>query len=702
MKYGIVWLLICVALCNSSIGIAIELYVAPYGNDGNPGTLERPFQTIKAARDAIKASKCGNIAEKTTVYLRGGSYYLEQPLELAAIDSGSKNTPVIYCAFKNEKVHLLGGKLIPASAFKPVVDANIRNHIVEVSARDKVLAADLVGIGFNPDEIGQMERFGFGSSMRPAPSELFFDHEPMTIARWPNEGYVKIEKVIRSGSRPRQYRRDINRDFKIGPTYVPGIFKYQGDRPKHWVNAREVWLHGYWAYDWADDCISVSYIDPNNSEITLSAPHEYGLTGVLGQGQRYYALNMLEEIDMPGEYYIDTCTGVLYFYPPAELKDKIIGISLLTEPLLKMQDVSNVTFEGITFEMCRNTAIVVEGGTGNTLAGCTVRNTGGWAMRILGGSKHTIESCDIYNVGRGGIYLTGGDQKTLTRADHKVINNHIHHFSRRAKTYQFAVAVDGVGNLVSNNLIHDAPHAAIDYRGNYNTIELNEIHHVCLESDDSGAINSDKDYSICGNTIRHNYFHDIIGLRPDSPWLGAHMIYYDSCVSGELISGNIFEKGGREAITINGGRDVTVENNVFIDLKHPVGIDPIGVKSHRHVVVTAYQNMVKKINHLQPPWSTAFPKLAKYPSDFNELAIPVGNMISGNLFCRTENINLKVDPNIVHIENNRESDQYPFVRDSENKLQFRHDLKVLDEMPAIKSIPLNKIGLYKDRYRHGT
>ena len=48
--------------------------------------------------------------------------------------------------------------------------------------------------------------------------------------------------------------------------------------------------------------------------------------------------------------------------------------------------------------------------------------------------------------------------------------------------------LDGVGNRVAHNLIHHAPHQAIGFGGNDHVIEFNEIHNVCYESNDAGAI----------------------------------------------------------------------------------------------------------------------------------------------------------------------------------------------------------------------
>lgn len=124
---------------------------------------------------------------------------------------------------------------------------------------------------------------------------------------------------------------------------------------------------------------------------------------------------------------------------------------------------------------------------------------------------------------------------------------------------------------VTQNLILEHPHCGILYWGNDHVMELNEIHHVALETGDVGAIYTGRDYTFRGNRIRHNYIHDIGGVGMGS--MGAYM---DDCVSGTEIFGNIFYKVQRAAF-LGGGRDHRVENNVFVDCNHAVELDGRGL-----------------------------------------------------------------------------------------------------------------------------
>lgn len=156
---------------------------------------------------------------------------------------------------------------------------------------------------------------------------------------------------------------------------------------------------------------------------------------------------------------------------------------------------------------------MVKGGSGNSIAGCIIRNLGGTALVIEGGANNGITGCDIYDVASGGVSISGGDRKTLTPGGNYAVNNHIHHYSAWIRTYQSAITVGGVGNRVAHNLIHDAPHSGILLGGNENIVEYNELHTLAQQTGDVGAFYMGRDWTQRGNIIRYNYFHDRSKLK---------------------------------------------------------------------------------------------------------------------------------------------------------------------------------------------
>ena len=171
--------------------------------------------------------------------------------------------------------------------------------------------------------------------------------------------------------------------------------------------------------------------------------------------------------------------------------------------------------------------------------------------------------------------------------------------------YHAGISCSGVGNRVAHNLIHDAPHEAIGYSGNDHVIEFNEIHSVCYESNDAGAVYSGRNWSNRGTVVRHNYMHHVNGFRGK----GCVGVYFDDILSGQTIRGNVFYKVTRAAF-IGGGRDNTVENNIFVDCKPALHIDARGMgKTFNYGATTIQPQRLKEMPYQKSPWKEHYPEL---------------------------------------------------------------------------------------------
>jgi hypothetical protein len=574
----------------------------------------KPGEPLEKARDAARSQG------QSTIWLAGGTYRITQTLELDQRDSN-----IIWRAMPGETVRFSGAAIIDPKEFTQ-------------SKIEHVLQVDLKHLGIT--DFGKMEPRGFGQPDRVAPMELFFNDRPMQLARWPNEGYAKYGAIIDPGSAPRL--RDPLLDpseQKIEPDR-PGTFVYEGDRPSRWTNAKDAWLFGYWKYDWADETIKIAKIDSAKHQITLAAPHFYGLEA----NKRFYALNILEELDAPGEYFIDRDAGVLYFWPPADLAGERITVSTFAKPIVAIENVHHVTFRDITFEDTRAYAIYMAGGHDNTIDHCTIRNTGqlgaligegakgrdlsdnNWAAagklytdtawNRNAGTNNGIRGCTIYNTGGEGIILSGGDRKTLTSAANFADENDIHHVGRWTVQNHPAINIDGVGNRASKNFIHDCPHCAIMYNGNDHVIEFNEIARCVTDSSDAGAIYNGRDPSARGNVIRYNFMHDI--GPPANRGFGAHAVYFDDGISGQTVLGNVFVKAGTDCVIfMNGGYDNVIENNVFLACPEAVRYSNWGNPewnryAHSKII---QQRVTQSVDIRKPPYLTKYPKLASVLDD---------------------------------------------------------------------------------------
>ena len=666
---------------------AATLYVAVNGKDAwtgklaaaNAGKTDGPFATLERARDEIrKMKKAGGLPKGgVTVEVRVGAYQRDKTLELTKDDAGTADSPIVYRARKGEEVRLVAGKVV--RGWKPVSDPEVLEQL-DPAARGKVVQSNLRAQGIT--DLGIVARRDRRKERDKHRLELFFQDRPMTLARWPNEGFVRMTKVLGK----------TERNVRGTKGCVEGIFEYEGDRPKRWAKDKDVWLHGYWFWDWSDQRHRVKSIDTERRVIELMQPyHHYGYR----KGKWYYALNLLSEIDRPGEWYLDRDTGVLYFWPPAPI-DKGKAVVSILPTLVHMQDVSYVTIRGMLLEAMRSTAIVIRGGTENHVVGCTIRNGAGGAVSISGATDSGVYGCDIYDMGGGGISLWAGNRKTLTPAHLYAENNHIHHYGRWSRMYQKAVAIGGVGNRVAHNLMHNAPHQAIGFGGNDHVIEFNEIHSVCYESNDAGAIYSGRNWTMRGTVIRYNHFHHICGFEGR----GCVGVYLDDMFCGTLIQSNLFYNVTRAAM-VGGGRDCIIDNNVFVDCRPSVHVDARALGwahacADRWIEEANKKGTLQGIRYKEPPYSIRYPKLPPI-LDENPKA-PCGNVVTRNIIMsdRWNSIRGKAKP-LVKMENNLINEDPLFV-DAE-KLDFR----LKPDSPAFKlgfkRLPIGKMGLYKDERR---
>jgi len=603
---------------------ALTFYVSSSaGNDHNSGTLTKPFLTIERARDAIRELKTRSTRGTTaiTVYLRGGIYPLTRTFVLSEQDSGISGAPIIYAAYQNEEVRLSGSVKLPAEAFQPVTQVEELKRLA-FPAIAHVRRADLKPLVLASAQDTRWDRSPPGQPEKPSPEELFFNDEVMQLARWPNEGWAEVASVSDPGSISKSGITDGR----------PGAFHFDDPHISQWKDTK-VWVKGYWHWDWYDETLGVRSIDTPSHQISLATPSVYGLK----TGARFFAFNVLSELDQAGEYYIDRDASVLYFWPLASLPGNRISLSLLSTPLVLLQGTAFVTLQGLIIEEGRDNGIQISGGKGNHIRDCTIRNVGKDGVVIQGGWHQSITGSHVYNVGTRGIVAIGGDRKTLKPAEHRILGSHIHHYGRRIAATKAGIDIDGVGIEVSHNEIHDAPHVGILFAGNDHVIQFNEIHHVCEETSDAGAIYIGRDWTARGNAIRYNFIHDLFGKGTRND---VTAIYLDDLASGVNIFGNVIANVHR-AILVGGGRDNSLENNVLANCDIAISMDARGVTG---AVSIMSQNsiLMKRLSAMPygiPPWSTRYPQLTTILHD--EPIVPKKNVLQRNIAyqCRQSTIN---------------------------------------------------------------
>lgn len=675
-----------------ALTVQADFYVSPKGSDENPGSEQEPFATLERARDAVRELKRTESVPQggLTIWLQGGDYIREETLQLTSEDSGSSESPIVWRAYQDARARILGGRIV--TGFKPVKDQSIRDRLPE-SARDNVVVADLRAQGI--DDYGALRSRGFGRPTIPSHGELFFDRHPMTLARWPNAG---------DWDHIKDFPRDASADDGHGTTIgsLSAGFFYESDRPSRWKDTAHVWIHGYWTYDWANSYEQIDELDAERHFVRTKEP--YGLYG-FSKGQRIYYLNILEELDQPGEWYVDVQSGLLYFWPPAPVETGEVLFSMLEQPFIRLNGASHIILRGIVFEAARGNAIEITGGENNRVIGCLIRNIGNWAVTIVGGKNHGVQSCDIIDTGDGGVSLSGGDRQTLTPAGHFVDNCHFQRQGRWSKCYVPAITMNGVGSRASHNLIHDHPHAAILFGGNDHLIEFNEIHHIALETGDVGAIYTGRDYTYRGNRIRHNYIHETGGVG-----MGSMGVYMDDCVSGTEVFGNVFYKV-HWAMFIGGGRDHRVINNLFVDCDPAVRADGRGLDSKpvwrnmvdntmrerlKSVPLDLYRERYPEMKTLDAYYGT--PEGDPIVGDAFKGIPPEGNVIARNVCVGDwKEITWRADESIFDIRDNFVTADLTHTGGSETGFQLPEHSPAWDT--GFKPIPFDRIGLREDSDR---
>ncbi|NBR57465.1 MAG: hypothetical protein EBU05_10635, partial [Chitinophagia bacterium] len=188
-----------IATTFSSAIFGQNFYVSTKGNDKNNGSIESPVASLTTAQKLVQNNKAKN-SKGITVHIAPGQYNLTRTFVLNEQDSGQIGKEIIWKAEKPGTVSITGGKNIQPNSFTQVKDATIAKRLNQ-NAIKNIVQVHLPSIGIT--DFGSHKQFGHTIAVTPAPLQLFFNGNPMTLARYPNEGYIKIGKVIDKGSVPR-------------------------------------------------------------------------------------------------------------------------------------------------------------------------------------------------------------------------------------------------------------------------------------------------------------------------------------------------------------------------------------------------------------------------------------------------------------------------------------------------------------------
>ena len=559
-----------------------DFYVSPSGSDAWSGTLadpskqrnDGPFATLQRARDAIRELK----QDKTTdivVYIREGTYQLEETVVFGLEDSGEGDSTITYAAYPGETPVFSSGREI--KGFRKVTD---KLPGLPTVAQGNVWVATVSGQFFTLyDAKGMLPR---------AQSERFV----------PLKGGSKTE------------------------------LRFPKGRLKNWPNVEDVDILVRPTRAWVMNVLPLVSIDEEAGIARTAIPATYGMN-------KYgcWVENVLEELDQPGEWVLNSKEGKVYLWPRGEspvMAPQLIEF-IRVEGEVDRQGpkdipVRNVCFRGLTFihgerytlaqddaglqhdwDMLDkpNALVRLRGAENCVVEQCHFLHSGSGAIRVdLHGIENEISGNHIEHMGGGGILLCGyGPGTKDVNKGNLVNNNHIHHVGEIYWHSPGIYVCQSGENRVANNLIHHTNYTALIVSGivtrffvqpdkresvrtirwheigrlpanptlgdvrrylhtRNNLIELNEIHHAMQILGDGNGIYIRGTGP--GNVIRHNYVHHLVA---ETNAQGA--IRTDGGQMDTLIAENLIYKCKSQGMTLK--LNNRFENNIIADVIAPRG-----------------------------------------------------------------------------------------------------------------------------------
>ncbi len=353
----------------SPVHADVDIFVSPTGNDAGSGAPDQPFATLARAQTLVR-SHAGQ--EPVRVHLHGGTYYLGQPLVFTAADGGTATAPITYAAEPGEE---------------PVLSGGVKLELNWQPYRDGILQAK-VPTGLATDQ-------------------LFVNGERQMLARYPN--YQPNEAIFNG------YAADA----------------FSPERAARWSDPAGGFMHAlhnssWGGYSWL--------ITGKNADGTLAREGGWQMNRAGSAHKKYrFVENIFEELDSPGEWFLNAKTGALYFYPPAGL-----DLSHATVEAVQLRSlvefhgsaaapVRFVTLQGLTFRHAARTfmdnkeplvrsdwtvyrggAIFFNGATDCTLADCFLDQVGGNAVFVNDYNRRiTVRGCHIAGAGANGVAFVG-------------------------------------------------------------------------------------------------------------------------------------------------------------------------------------------------------------------------------------------------------------------------------------------------------
>lgn len=663
-----------------------NIYVDVNYSGESDGSIDCPYKTVADAIDRAKAVKSedGLGENGIRIMIREGEYELDSTLNLSGEQiSGTLMQPIVIAAYKGENVSVKGSKKIDTE--NAVISDNVR---IPDSAKGKVYE---ISLGFDTAPI---ESFDYTAPAKKY-TNVLYDGKVQPLAKYPNDGWIKTSGIYDKNGTKLNTDSDTWDSIRQNENYV--WLDFSDSHIQNLKNAQSAWCEGYWYKYWTWENTELLEVDSASSRIKISVPEK----GVIDTNRDFRIYNLLEELDSPGEWYIDNDAKKLYFYPPKSLSsDADIEVTYLNDALIYADNVHDVVFDSLMLKNSSGEAVKIDNSDRVDIAYCGIGNTGANGITVSKSNNIAIHDSEIFNTGAIGVMIDAcGTIRNLTRCENEIKNCDIHDFGKVSRSYTPGVRIAAsVGVNVLNNEIHEGTHSGMIYSGSEIKIEYNEIYNVLTMAADAGAIYSGRSYIDRGNEIKYNYLHDIYdNVNIKEPVVG---IYLDDQLSGTEVESNILYKVD-SGIFLSGGRDTVIRNNIIAektaadynetDGRYAIMLRTSGLMPHRQSMVLDMLSMIDGLDLSSPGWQK-YPYVNVYPKD--NPGAPVRDVVENNVIWNHHNLKKYSDfENWSTVGENLVNSTDPgFVNAAEGNLNLKDDSGVFKKLSGFEKIPFDKIG----------